>query len=291
MEEIKVLQKSGSIEFDFEGTKSQINSILSEYKGMIFTDDSMPIAKKEVAKIRSLQKDFDTRRKEVKKEWNKPYDEFEKKAKELIALFDEPINLINGKVQEFEEKRKAEKHEQVVAIFNEMVEPVAEYCSILKFYDEKWDNATVTITSVKKDIQTLVEKIQSELTVIKSMNSECETKALERYQTTNQLADAILFINQYEKQKSDILRMEQERKAEEERRKLEEERKASEPVVIFEEVEEQIQAFVQEPVFEKASEEPTKVFKMSLPYTIVATSEQFSTIETFLDSLGVEWSK
>ena len=37
MEEIKVVQKSGSIEFDFDGTKAQINNILAEYKGMIFT--------------------------------------------------------------------------------------------------------------------------------------------------------------------------------------------------------------------------------------------------------------
>ena len=285
MEEIKVVQKSGSIEFDFDGTKAQINSILAEYKGMIFTDDTMTIAKKEVAKIRSLQKDFDTRRKEVKKEWNKPYDEFEKKAKELIALFDEPINLINGQVQEFEEKRKAEKHEQVVAIFEEITEPIAEYCSILRFYDERWDNVSVSLASAKKDIQTLTDKIQSELSVIKAMNSECETKALEKYKVTNNLADAILFINQYEKQKSDILNAEEERKLEEERKKLEEERKplesaAEEPLKDFGHVFEQQQ--------EVAFEKPVEEFKLCYQYTITATKRELDTIDTFLDSIGVE---
>lgn len=291
MEEIKVVQKSGSIEFDFDGTKAQISNILAEYKGMIFTDDTMTIAKKEVAKIRSLQKDFDTRRKEVKKEWNKPYDEFEKKAKELIALFDEPINLINEQIQEFEEKRKAEKHEQVVAIFEETTAPIKEYCPISKFYDERWDNVSVTVTSAKKDIQMLTDKIQSELSVIKAMNSECEVKALERYNAANNLADAVLFINQYEKQKADILRMEQERKVEEEHRKLEEERKALEPVV--EEVEEPLKDFghVFEPQQEVFVQQQDEEFKLCYQYTITATKRELETIDTFLDSIGVDWSK
>ena len=285
MEEIKVVQKSGSIEFDFEGTKAQINNILAEYKGMIFTDDTMTIAKKEVAKIRSLQKDFDIRRKDVKKEWNKPYDEFEKKAKELIALFDEPINLINGQVQEFEEKRKAEKHEQVVAIFEETTAPIKEYCPISRFYDERWDNVSVTVASAKKDIQTLAYKIHSELSVIKSMNSECEVKALERYKVANNFTDAVLFINQYKKQKADILRMEQERKAEEER-------KAAEPVIIGE-VEEPLKDFghVFEPQQEVFEPQQTEEFKLCYQYTITATKRELETIDTFLDSIGVDWSK
>ena len=292
MEEIKVLQKSGSIEFDFDGTKAQINNILAEYKGMIFTDDTMTIAKKEVAKIRSLQKDFDTRRKDVKKEWNKPYDEFEKKAKELISLFDEPINLINEQVQEFEEKRKAEKHEQIVAIFEETTAQIKEYCPISRFYDERWDNVSVTATSAKKDIQTLTDKIQSELSVIKAMNSECEEKALERYKVANNLADAVLYINQYEKQKADILRMEQERKADEERRRLEEERKAAGPVII-EEVEEPLKFFghVFDPLPEVFEPKQTEEFKLCYQYTITATKRELETIDTFLDSIGVDWSK
>ena len=215
-------------------------------------------------------------------------DEFEKKAKELIALFDEPINLINGQVQDFEEKRKAEKHEQVVAIFEEITKTIKDYCPISRFYDDRWDNVSVSLAGAKKDIQTLTDKIQSELSVIKAMNSECETKALERYKAANNLADAVLFINQYEKQKSDILKAEEERKLEEERKKIEEERKLLEPVV-----EEPLKDFghVFEPQQEVVFEKPVEEFKLCYQYTIKGTKRELEAIDTFLDSIGVDWSK
>ena len=105
-----------------------------------------------------------------------------------------------------------------------------------------------------------------------------QQKALERYKVANNLADAVLFINQYEKQKADILRMEQERKAEEER-------KAAEPV-ITEEVEEPLKDFGH--VFEPQQAEE---FKLCYQYTIKATKRELETIDTFLDSIGVDWSK
>ena len=109
------------------------------------------------------------------------------------------------------------------------------------------------------------------------MNSECEVKALERYRVANNLADAVLFINQYEKQKADILRMEQERKAEEER-------KALGPAA--EEVEEPLKDFGH--VFEP---QQTEEFKLCYQYTIKATKRELETIDTFLDSIGVDWGK
>lgn len=50
-----------------------------------------------------------------------PWNEFETQAKNLIALYDKPINSINGQVQAFEEKRVREKKAEIEAAYNELV--------------------------------------------------------------------------------------------------------------------------------------------------------------------------
>ena len=65
------------------------------------------------------------------------------------------------------------------------------------------------------------------LATIRGMESEFEDKGIEKYKMTLALSDAIATMNQYQKQKEEIMRREQERAA---RLKEEEAHKASEPM-------------------------------------------------------------
>ena len=58
MQEINLLveQKNGSIETNFEEIKAALAAGLEEYKGMVFTAESQPEAKKTVASLRKLKK-------------------------------------------------------------------------------------------------------------------------------------------------------------------------------------------------------------------------------------------
>src|SRR5574344_278766 len=112
---IEVLVKKGTIDFDFELMKSQLEEVLKMYGGCVFSEDNLAAAKKEIADLRKQQKALDKCRIEVIKEFNSTAEEFGVKMKEAVKLFDKPISELDGQVQEFEEKRKVEKHEQVVA--------------------------------------------------------------------------------------------------------------------------------------------------------------------------------
>lgn len=58
MQEINLLveQKNGSIETNFEEIKAALAAGLEEYKGMVFTAESQPEAKRTVASLRKLKK-------------------------------------------------------------------------------------------------------------------------------------------------------------------------------------------------------------------------------------------
>lgn len=213
-----VEQKNGVITVNFDEIKEQLAAGMEEYRGMVFTEDSKADAKKTVASLRKLKKAISDRRIEVKKNFMQPYTEFEMKVKELDKLIDEPINFINGQVEEFERKRVAERKKEIDAIYAECIGELEDYLPLLKIYDYKWENATTSKKSIREDIEERVKTVRHDIETIKDMQTDAVDKALDKYKATLNLADAITFINNWEKQKSEILKRQEEavRAAEEE---------------------------------------------------------------------------
>jgi hypothetical protein len=217
--ELKVKQNPGLIELNFDEIEKYLDEKLAEYEGILFIEETKDIAKKELATLRSLKKDFDDSRKAIKKGWMKPYEAFETRVKNLLAKIDKPITLIDEQVKEFEEKRKAEKRVEIKKIYAEHIGEMESYLPLEKIYDAKWENTTYSIKKVKEDIEGLVSGCVMDVETIKGMESEAEESALRAYRQSLLIADAISVINAYEKQKSEILKREAVRKAQEEERK------------------------------------------------------------------------
>lgn len=239
MQEINLLveQKNGSIETNFEEIKAVLAAGLEEYKGMVFTAESQPEAKKTVASLRKLKKAMNDRRIEIKKTFMVPYTNFETQVKELDKLIDEPINFISGQIEEFERKRVKTKKSLICKIYTGIItehDAVMEYLPLDRIYDSRWENTTTTQKAIAEAIAAHVEHVEKDLATIRTMESEFEDKGLAKYKATLELSDAIGIMNQYQKQKEEILRRqaeEEQRKAEEKARKAAEvERKADEAV-------------------------------------------------------------
>lgn len=230
MQEINLLveQKDGSIETNFEEIKVALAAGLEEYKGMVFTAESQPEAKRTVASLRKLKKAMNDRRIEIKKTFMAPYTNFEAQVKELDKLIDEPIDFISGQIEEFERRRVEAKKAMICEIYTGIMAEhgtVMEYLPLDRIYDSRWENSTTTQKAITEAITAHVEHVEKDLDTIRAMESEFEDKGLAKYKATLELSDAITAMNQYQKQKEEILR----RQAEEEQRKAEEEaRRAAE---------------------------------------------------------------
>lgn len=84
---IKSMSFPEAIEFNFEQLKQELTDKAEQYKGLVYTDDQVQDAKKDVAALRKFTKALSDERIKVKKECMKPYEEFEAKIKELSAIF------------------------------------------------------------------------------------------------------------------------------------------------------------------------------------------------------------
>lgn len=227
MQELSVVveQKQGLVTANFEEVKSQLYLAISEYRGLTYTEETAVQAKADISTLRKLRKAIDDKRKEVKKAQMIPYEEFEKKAKELVAIIDEAINPIEEQISEFETNRKAERKEGILKYFNSTSELVADYADFNFVFNEKMLNVSTTQKSIKESIDTYVDSVKRDVETIQAMNSEATNKALEKYKDTKRLSDAIQVVTDFERQKAEIIAR---REAEEKECKAREEKEAAE---------------------------------------------------------------
>lgn len=301
---VVVTQERGVINCDFESAKAYLNQRLEEYKGATFTEDSKTVAKKVVASLRQEKKAFADRVKEVKSEYMEPFTKFEQQAKELIGLYDEPINFINSQVEAFEEKHRQEKKELIYAIYSECIGDMEEYLPIEKIYNPKWENATFLKKDIKVEIIDVVKASKAAVDTIRGMNSEAVDAALDRYKQDLSLSNAIAYINNYEQQKAAILAREQEKQKQEEQERirreerekiLAEQRAQQEKEVALKRAEEEKLAAVEAAKAEAAQETidgliPDIAGDTNLyEYRMALTADAKEKLEMYLDSIGIDW--
>ena len=234
MDEIKVVvqQEAACINFNYAEIKQQLQEQMEIYKGMEYTDDTIKDAKTDRATLNKLSKEIDDRRKAVKKEYNKPLDAFESQVKDLLSIIKEPIEIIDSKVKDFDNRCREIKKGQIVAYWNKKVTHLSEAIQLPEIregiwnhlYDERWLNATTTVKAYKDAIDNGIAGILKDIETIKSMASEFEQEGLDIYYNTFTLADAISKMNQLKAQKDAIIQRELERLEAEARAKEEEER-------------------------------------------------------------------
>ena len=321
-----ITQQAATIECNFQEVEQAINARLAEYEGAVFTEDSRVMAKKEVASLRAEKKNLMDNLREAKRTYMAPWDAFEPRAKALISLYDKPIELIDGQVKAFEEKRIAEKRELIRQVYGELAGDVTDLIPLKKIYSPKWENAGTREKAIREEIGNVVANARQALETIRGMHSEAEEEALQIYRDTLNLSDAVAHINSYERQKQEILAREAERRHQEElerirreeRERVEEERRAREEkeaavrraeeerAAALRQAEEEKAAALRQAEMEKAAaveqarEEAAQEVVDSLSpeldgdtvtyeYRMTLTEDAKAKLEMYLDSVGIDY--
>lgn len=111
---VSVEQTNGILNIsNYDEIKANVQASMELYKTMVFTEDTLIEAKSTVATLRKLSKCLDDKRKDVKRRYMLPYEEFEDKIKELQQIIAEPIELIAQQTKEYEDKRIEQKKEEI----------------------------------------------------------------------------------------------------------------------------------------------------------------------------------
>lgn len=181
-----------AIDFNFEELKTELAERLEHYNGLVVTEDGIKEAKADRAKLNKLRTAIDTRRKDIKKEYLKPYNEFEGKIKELTLLIDQPIMAIDTQLADYEERRKEAKLERVKAAYLKNIPENLE--SIIPFeriLDQKWLNATTTMKTVEDDLLDWTRRVNADLFVIDTVEPEYQAAVKQKYIESLDIASAM----------------------------------------------------------------------------------------------------
>lgn len=185
---VKELDFPKLIEFNFEELKAEITAKTALYKNMVYTDDSIKQAKADKAALNKFITALEGKRKDVKKQCLQPYELFEKQMKELVAIVDEPVKLIDSQVKAYEDKQKADKLEKIQEFWEGTEHP--EWLKCNQIFDQRWLNASFSLKKVQEAIEERLIQIEADVATISSL-PEFSFEALEVYKQTLDLNKAI----------------------------------------------------------------------------------------------------
>ena len=164
--EVRIEQKLGILNWNFEELNRQLDVQLEKYKGLTFTDDQMPEAKKTRAALNKVAKEINDRKIAVKKEFCAPYTEFEEQAKQLIRKINDVSGEIDAQVKDYEEQRRADKRKRIEAWWAENGKHTVE---LEKIWKDSWLNTTCSDEKWKRELEAEKVRISNEIYTLSLM--------------------------------------------------------------------------------------------------------------------------
>ena len=112
--EIQAKIKSlGEIESNIKEVQNYAVELNNYYKNIVFTEDTMKIAKDEKSKVNKFKKIVEDYRKKTVEEWKKPIAQFETLSKDTEKILADTYITINSQVSNYEDKQKQEKEKEI----------------------------------------------------------------------------------------------------------------------------------------------------------------------------------
>ena len=165
----------GSVDENINQVHEQVRSWLASFPTDLSncTESDIASMKSNCASLRSGKKTIEEERKRIKKEYLKPLDEFEAKVKPITVEIDKAIDMYKSKLDEYEVIRCDTKRKEITEWWNAHRNPMMKP-DISLVWDERYLNKTGIGQTWQEDLQSKIDKIDADLSVISSMNSNME---------------------------------------------------------------------------------------------------------------------
>lgn len=299
------------IDWNMDEIKAQVQTIMTAYTNVVYTDETMKSAKDDRATLNKFRKAIEDRRKEVKNKCLEPYNRFEAEVKEVVSLIDEPLGIIDRQIKDYEEQQKAEKKAKIEEAYKNAIGDLAEVLPFEKVFDPRYLNATYALAKAIGEISEKIIKVKTDLETIDSMESEYKLNVKDVYVKTLDLSKAMaeerrlkdlkekLEADKKAKEEAEAKRLadeEQRRAAAEERAKVEAEERAKREAEEAERRAAEEKARQEAEEAEKAAqpEAPTpepEVKKYKATFYCIGTMEQIQALGKWMTDNGIEFGK
>lgn len=274
------------IETNFEAVDAYLTEAMAPYTQLVVTEDSIGDAKKTLAQLRKLKDGINAQKIAVKREWMKPYTEYEDKAKQLMSRVEAGISNIDGQVKDYDARRKEQKMADLKSTFEFEAARyrVEEYLDWEQIKNPKWANASFSVEDAENEISAIITKTAGDVDYITGMESKFEAAMLEEYRKCRDLRA--------------VLSLELRLKA---RQEAEERKKAEKVAETFQEAQDESDGDVANmepvptppaqfirPIEEDATPKP-KLY--DLAFKVKVTMQQAHALKAFFAEQGIEYHK
>lgn len=166
-------QQPGLISIDnFPELKAALTSALAKYQKIVYTESTLTEAKTDKKELSRLRKEIDDRRKEIKKAYLIPYNNFEAQVKELLAMIDAPLEQIKEFVKAMEDREKQVKREEIETYFfrhSAVLDTMAHLVwNSPAFIDSKWLNKTTSVKTWKAEVDEKIAKVARDIQALQA---------------------------------------------------------------------------------------------------------------------------
>lgn len=261
------------VRWNYEELKGQLVAALENYKGRIYTEETISEAKKDRANLNKLAAAIDTRRKEMKARYLAPYQEFEAQAMELTGLVKQQAAEIDAQVKAFDEARKAEKQEHIRTMYAAVMGDLAALVPYERLHNPRWLNVTYSMSTIEEEIIEKTEDIRAALASIDGLDLAGDMAAQVKrvYLERLDLAAALAEKDRIQREREALAAYEATEKGEPEKP-----------------AEQQTEALPPEPTEKPATAVPAMY---TVDFRVWATAEQLNALKAFLVENGVKYGK
>jgi hypothetical protein len=212
--ELVITEKAlGHLTTNAKHIKSLVEQMLPRYDISNYNDDNIEQAKKDKAALNKAAKLLTSKRIEIEKEFQKPFAEFKDTVTDTVRLINECSQKIDAVVKQNEQIYKDKKQADIEEYFNSNNENLIDF---KKVFDSSWLNKSVSMASVKRDVDAVLVRIDEDIRSLESFPEDKDV-LIAFYTDSLNIGNTIQYANRLREQR------EKTKAAEEEKRKVQEE--------------------------------------------------------------------
>lgn len=174
---------------NLEGLERAVNAYAKRYANVVVTDDTEKSAKDSRAKLNKLSNALDEKRRDIHRDYNKPYNEFADTIKQLRSVLQDTIDPIDDGLKELDGQHRELRKQHVQALITEMAPNYGVDASDIEI-DPKWLNKTTSKKAVTEGVAVVMKQVKQAQDKFNS-----DSLALTKYAEVNKV-DAEPWIDQ-----------------------------------------------------------------------------------------------
>ena len=274
------------IEFNYEEIIQEMEPTVNEKASIYYSDEDIPVAKKDRAKFNTFKKAINDERIRMKKEYMKPFEEFEAKVKDINALADKAVIAIDKQIKEYEDNQKREKLDKIKALWTQMAVP--EGLTMEKVYEERMLNTSFSMKKVETCFELAIGKFNRDMATLAAL-PEFGFEAQQVYIATFDINKALAEgqrMAQIQRQKAEYEAEQARRKAEEEAERVAEQVPVG--AVTAEEIAQSKQEYI-EAASANGVHVPKAPEKQWVAFQALLTMEQAMELKKFFNDRAIEF--